>query len=157
MSITRAQASCISKRKTAGNTGPRNITWHRLKWGTIRSRFCSLIMSLTLILVTGITIFPGTSLALSGLSVRQLLTQCLNDNDYLESDTSACQFYIVGYVSAIRQYDLGGDFCVDDTGFQVDDIRKEFVHWAIFHSEEYDASASAALAKLIGQLYACDK
>lgn len=91
----------------------------------------------------------------SALSVRQLLTQCLNESSYLYSSLPSCDLYISGFVGAIKQFDISDQYCADDSGMEISAIRREFVQWAIYHSEQYDSSAANALAGVMTSLYPC--
>jgi len=91
----------------------------------------------------------------SALSVRQLLTQCLNDGASLYTAVPSCDLYISGFTAAIRQFNLNDKFCSEENGLEISAIRHEFVQWAIFHSEQYDTSAAEALAEVMDSLYSC--
>ena len=89
------------------------------------------------------------------LSVRQLLTQCLNENESLMASANGCDLYISGYIAAIQQFDLNDQFCSGDAVLNISDIRREFVEWAIYHSEQYDSAASSALQQTLSTMYPC--
>jgi len=92
----------------------------------------------------------------SAISVRQLLTQCLKQNYDPAESPSDCNLYIAGFAAAIQQLGFSDEYCFANNAPNLAAIKREFVEWAIYHSEEYDSSASSALANVIGNLYPCD-
>jgi len=117
-------------------------------------------LSVLLIVLVGTLTLSNISFAApsdySAPSVRQLLTQCLNDSSYLYSTAPSCELYISGFISAIKQFEVGDQFCSGDNGLEISLIRQEFVNWAIYHSEEYDAAAADALNSVMKTLYPCN-
>lgn len=93
----------------------------------------------------------------SAISVRQLLTQCLKQNESLYLAPSSCDLYIAGFIAATRQFDVSDQFCSSEqNSLELAPIRDEFIQWAINHSEEYDATAASALVTVMNSLYPCD-
>ena len=100
------------------------------------------------------------SQANSGYSIRSLLVLCIEtveDEQWQEYLAPSCEHYIKGWLDAMGYFvAIPASVCVPDTGFDVQQISREFVRWAVFHPEQYELPANEGVAATIKELYNCN-
>lgn len=110
---------------------------------------------LFLAVVSGVPV----AVADSGYSVRSLLMLCIetiDDESWREVLAPSCENYIKGWLDAMGYFAATPAWvCVPDTGFQVPQISREFVRWAVFHPDHYDLPANDGVVATLKEIYSC--
>ena len=96
----------------------------------------------------------------SGYSVRNLLMFCIEsveDEQWHEYLAPSCDNYIKGWLDAMGYFvATPANLCVPDAGYDIRQLSRAFVRWAVFHPEQYELPASEGIAATIKDVYNCN-